>query len=260
MSDASKEVSMSGHSKWATIKRKKGATDAARGRLFTRLIKEITIAARNGGGNPDGNPRLRLAIQTAKEANMPADNIKRAIQKGTGELEGVSYEELTYEGYGPAGVAILVEIATDNNNRTVSEMRHIFSRNNGNLGTSGSVAWMFDRKGLITIPRKGLSLSENSLMEIVLEAEAEDLQSDEDTFTVTTSTQNFEAVKKALEEKNVAVENASLQMIPKNTVKVTGKEAETTLKLMEALEEHDDVQNVFANFDIDEKELANFNQ
>lgn len=253
---------MSGHSKWATIKRKKGATDAARGRLFTRLIKEITIAARNGGGNPEGNPRLRLAIQTAKDANMPADNIKRAVQKGTGELEGVTYEELIYEGYGPGGVAVLVEIATDNNNRTVSEMRHIFSRNNGNLGTSGSVAWMFDRKGTITVPRKGQSttVSENSLMEIVLEAEAEDLQSDDDSFTVTTSPQTFEAVKKVLEERNIAVESASLQMIPKNTVKVTGKEAESTLKLMEALEEHDDVQNVYANFDIDEQELTNLNQ
>lgn len=253
---------MSGHSKWATIKRKKGATDAARGRLFTRLIKEITIAARNGGGNPDGNPRLRLAIQTAKEANMPADNIKRAVQKGTGELEGVTYEELTYEGYGPGGVAVLVEIATDNNNRTVSEMRHIFSRNNGNLGTSGSVAWMFDRKGIIAVPRKGQTtqLTENSLMEIVLEAEAEDLQADDEAFTITTSPQTFDAVKKVLEDKGIIAESASMQMLPKNTVKVTGKEAETTLKLLDALEEHDDVQNVYANFDIDEKELATLNQ
>lgn len=252
---------MSGHSKWATIKRKKGATDAARGRLFTRLIKEITIAARNGGGNPEGNPRLRLAIQTAKAANMPADNIKRAIQKGTGELEGVTYEELIYEGYGPGGVAVLVEIATDNNNRTVSELRHLFSRNNGNLGTSGSVAWMFDRKGTIVIPQSGQSqpVTEDSLLEIILEAGADDLQTEEETYTITTSPQTFDAVKKALEDQQIVVESASLAMIPQNMVKVTGKDAENTLKLMEALEEHDDVQNVYANFDIDEKELAGFN-
>jgi YebC/PmpR family DNA-binding regulatory protein len=252
---------MSGHSKWATIKRKKGATDAARGRLFTRLIKEITIAARNGGGNAEGNPRLRLAIQTAKAANMPADNIKRAIQKGTGELEGVTYEELIYEGYGPGGVAVLVEIATDNNNRTVSELRHLFSRNNGNLGTSGSVAWMFDRKGTIVVPRSGQSqpVTEDSLLEIILEAGADDLQTEDETYTITTSPQAFDAVKKALEDAPIVLESASLAMIPQNTVKVTGKDAENTLKLMEALEEHDDVQNVYANFDIDEKELAGLN-
>ena len=252
---------MSGHSKWATIKRKKGATDAARGRLFTRLIKEITIAAKNGGGNPDGNPRLRLAIQTAKAANMPADNIKRAIQKGTGELPGVSYEEVTYEGYGPSGVAVLVEVVTDNNNRTVSEMRHVFSRNNGNMGQSGSVAWMFSRKGNIVIPRSDqpVPLTEDDVMAIVLEAGADDLQSDDDTFTVATSPTEFDAVKKAIEDKGIKIEHAALQMIPQNTVKVTGKEAEQTLKLMEALEEHDDVQNVYSNFDIDEKELASIN-
>jgi YebC/PmpR family DNA-binding regulatory protein len=252
---------MSGHSKWATIKRKKGATDAARGRLFTRLIKEITIAARNGGGNPDGNPRLRLAIQTAKAANMPADNIKRAVQKGTGELEGVTYEELIYEGYGPGGVAVLVEIATDNNNRTVSELRHLFSRNNGNLGTSGSVAWMFDRKGTIVVPQSGQPqpVTEDSLLEIILEAGADDLQNEDETYTITTSPQTFDAVKKALEDRQIVLESASLAMIPQNTVKVTGKDAENTLKLMEALEEHEDVQNVYANFDIDEKELAGLN-
>ncbi|HEX9656108.1 MAG TPA: YebC/PmpR family DNA-binding transcriptional regulator [Bacteroidota bacterium] len=252
---------MSGHSKWATIKRKKAATDSARGRLFTRLIKEITIAARNGGGNAEGNPRLRLAIQTAKSANMPADNITRAIQKGTGELEGVSYEELTYEGYGPGGVAILAEIVTDNNNRTVSEMRHIFSRSNGNLGHSGSVAWMFNRQGTIVIPTSGnnSSLTEDDLLSVVLEAGADDLQDDDEVFTVTTSPQAFEQVKQAIEDKGIAIENASLQMVPDNTVKVTGKEAEQVLKLMEALEEHDDVQNVFANFDIDETEMAKIN-
>ncbi|HET6272714.1 MAG TPA: YebC/PmpR family DNA-binding transcriptional regulator [Bacteroidota bacterium] len=252
---------MSGHSKWATIKRKKGATDAARGRLFTRLIKEITIAAKNGGGNLDGNPRLRLAIQTAKASNMPADNIKRAMQKGTGELPGVSYEEVTFEGYGPSGVAIIVEVVTDNNNRTVSEMRHVFSRNNGNLGHSGSVAWMFHRKGTIVIPKAGQKkpLSEEDLLSIILDAGAEDMQTEDDTYTITTSPATFDAVKKAIEEKGITIENASLQMIPQNTVKVSGKEAEQTLKLMEALEEHDDVQSVYSNFDIDEKELVSLN-
>lgn len=250
---------MSGHSKWATIKRKKGATDAARGRLFTRLIKEITIAAKNGGGNPDGNPRLRLAIQTAKGSNMPADNIKRAIQKGTGELPGVTYEEVTFEGYGPAGVAILVDVVTDNNNRTVSEMRHVFSRNNGNLGQSGSVAWMFHKKGNIVVPRGGQSITEDDLMSIILDAGADDMITDDESFTVVTSPHLFDAVKKAIEDKGIKVESAALQMVPQNTVKVTGREAEQTLKLMEALEEHEDVQNVYSNFDIDEKELASIN-
>jgi YebC/PmpR family DNA-binding regulatory protein len=252
---------MSGHSKWATIKRKKGATDAARGRLFTRLIKEITIAAKNGGGNAEGNPRLRLAIQTAKSSNMPADNIKRAIQKGTGELPGVSYEEVTFEGYGPAGVAILVDTVTDNNNRTVSEMRHVFSRNNGNLGQSGSVAWMFTRKGNIVVPTAGQAtpVNEDDLMNIILEAGADDMQFEDDTFTISTSPVQFDAVKKAIEDKGIKVESAALQMVPQNTIKITGKEAEQTLKLMEALEEHDDVQNVYSNFDIDEKELASLN-
>jgi YebC/PmpR family DNA-binding regulatory protein len=249
---------MSGHSKWATIKRKKGATDAARGRLFTRLIKEITIAARNGGGNLDGNPRLRLAVQTGKDNNMPADNIKRAIQKGTGELPGVQYEEITYEGYGPAGVAILVEVVTDNSNRAVSEMRHVFSRNNGNMGQSGSVAWMFHKKGSITVARGAQKnpLTEDDLLNIILDAGADDMQSDDDTFSITTSPAVFDAVKKALEDKGIVIEHASLQMVPQNTVKIAGKEAEQTLKLLEALEEHDDVQNVYSNFDIDEKELA----
>jgi len=252
---------MSGHSKWATIKRKKGATDAARGRLFTRLIKEITIAARDGGGNAEGNPRLRLAIQTAKDNNMPADNIKRAVQRGTGELPGVTYEEVTYEGYGPGGVAIILEAVTDNANRTVSEIRHVFSRNNGNMGQSGSVAWIFQRKGLILVPTNGQKkpLTEDDLMAIVLEAGADDLVVESDAFTVTTSPQAFDAVKKALEDAGIVLESASLQMVPQNTVKVTGREAEQLLKLMEAIEEHDDVQNVYANFDIDEKELASLN-
>jgi YebC/PmpR family DNA-binding regulatory protein len=252
---------MSGHSKWATIKRKKAATDSARGNLFTRLIKEITIAARNGGGDPNGNPRLRLAIQTAKAANMPADNIKRGIQKGTGELPGVSYEEITYEGYGAAGVAILVEVVTDNANRAVSEIRHAFSRNNGNLGQAGSVAWMFQKKGSILVAASQKTpLSEDDLLSIILEAGADDMQAETDgTFSIVTSPQAFEPVKKALEDKGVAVESASLQMVPGNTVKVTGKDAENVMKLMNTLEEHDDVQNVYSNFDIDDKELASFN-
>jgi YebC/PmpR family DNA-binding regulatory protein len=247
---------MSGHSKWATIKRKKAVTDSNRGRLFTRLIKEIVIAARNGGGTAEGNPRLRLAIQTAKQANMPAENIKRAIQRGTGELPGVVYEEVTYEGYGPGGVAVLVEVVTDNSNRAVSEMRHAFSRNNGNMGQSGSVGWMFHRKGNIVIPRAGAGISEDDLLGVILEAGAEDMQADEETYVVITSPPAFEAVKKAIEDKSIKIESAALQMIPQNTVKVTGKEAEQVLKLMEVIEEHDDVQNVYSNFDIDEKELA----
>jgi YebC/PmpR family DNA-binding regulatory protein len=252
---------MSGHSKWATIKRKKAATDSARGRLFTRLIKEISIAARDGGGNPEANPRLRLAIQTAKAANMPADNIKRAIQKGTGELPGTSYEEITYEGYGPGGVAVIVEVVTDNSNRTVSEIRHIFSRQNGNMGQTGSVGWMFHKKGMLTVSAAAQSrpVSEDDILDIILEAGADDMQADEDTFTITTSPQAFEPVKKALEDKGIVLESSSLQMVAQNTVRVTGKEAEQALKLLEALEEHDDVQNVYSNFDIDEKELAALN-
>jgi YebC/PmpR family DNA-binding regulatory protein len=249
---------MSGHSKWATIKRKKAATDSARGRLFTRLIKEISIAARQSGGNAEGNPRLRLAIQTAKQANMPADNIKRAVQKGTGELPGVAYEEVTYEGYGPGGVAILVETVTDNANRTVSEMRHTFSRSNGNLGQSGSVGWMFQRKGSIVIPKAGqkLPFTEDDLLGIILDAGADDMQTEPDLYAITTAPQSFDVVKKAIDDKGIAVESAALQMVPQNTVKITGKDAENMMKLMEALEEHDDVQNVYANFDIDDKELA----
>lgn len=249
---------MSGHSKWATIKRKKAATDSARGQLFTRLIKEITIAARNGGGNPDGNPRLRLAILTAKTNNMPADNIKRAIQKGTGELPGVTYEEITYEGYGPSGAAILVDVVTDNANRTVSEIRHIFSRNNGNLGQSGSVAWMFHKKGTIVIPVAGQKkpLSEDDILGIILDAGADDMQAESGSFTVLTAPSAFEAVKKALDDSGIMHESASIQMVPQNTVKVTGKDAENLVKLMDALDQHDDVQNVSSNFDIDDKELA----
>ncbi|MCX6169716.1 MAG: YebC/PmpR family DNA-binding transcriptional regulator [Ignavibacteriales bacterium] len=238
---------MSGHSKWATIKRKKGALDAKRGKIFTRLIREITIAARQAGGDPDGNPRLRLAIDNAKSANMPADNIERAIKKATGELDGSQISELTYEGYGPGGVALLIEVATDNKNRTVAEIRHIFSRGLGNMGETGSVAWMFERKGIITLKRDGKS--EDDLMEIILDAGADDLTSEEDFFEVTTTMENFETVRKKIIENKLIVENASLQWIAKNSAPIKGDDAEKLMKLIEALEESDDVQNVFSNAD-----------
>jgi len=238
---------MSGHSKWATIKRKKGALDAKRGKIFTRLIREITIAARQAGGDPDGNPRLRLAIDNAKSANMPADNIDRAIKKATGELEGSQISELTYEGYGPGGVALLIEVATDNKNRTVAEIRHIFSRGLGNMGETGSVAWMFERKGIITLKRDGKS--EDELMEIVLDAGADDLTTEEDFFEVTTTLENFEPVRKKILDNKLIVENASLQWIAKNSIPIKGDDAEKLMKLIEALEESDDVQNVFSNAD-----------
>ena len=252
---------MAGHSKWANIQHRKGRQDEKRGKIWTRIIREITVAARAGGGDLSTNPRLRLAIDRAKAANMPADNIKRAIQKGTGELPGVSYEELTYEGYGAAGVAILVEVVTDNPNRAVSEIRHAFSRANGNLGQAGSVAWMFQKKGSILVAAgQKTPLSEDDLLSIILEAGADDMQAETDgTFSIVTSPQAFEAVKKALEDKGIVVESASLQMVPQNTVKVTGKDAEHVIKLMNTLEEHDDVQNVYSNFDIDDKELASLN-
>lgn len=238
---------MSGHSKWATIRRKKGALDAKRGKLFTKLIKEITIAARQGGGDPDGNPRLRLAVDNAKSANMPADNIDRAIKKATGELEGAQYHELTYEGYGPGGVAILVEVATDNKNRTVAEIRHIFSRGSGNMGETGSVAWMFERKGVITVKRDGKS--EDDMMEIILDAGGDDLQTEEEFFEITTTLESFEPVRKILVDKKLTVENASLQWTAKNLVPVKGDDAEKLMKLIESIEECDDVQNVFTNAD-----------
>ncbi len=249
---------MSGHNKWAKIKHKKAGTDAQRGKLFSRLIKEITIAARQGGGDPAGNPRLRLAVQTAKDNNMPADNIKRAIQRGTGELPGVQYEELTYESYGPGGVALMIELVTDNKNRSVAELRHLLDRNNGKLAEAGSVAWMFQKKGSIEVPKS--AIGEDELLNIILEAGADDMSSEEDYYDVTTSFEAFEAVKKAIEDKGLKVSNASVQMQPQNTVHVEGKEAEQVLRLMEALEEHDDVQNVYANFDIDDSVLAQLNQ
>lgn len=238
---------MSGHSKWATIKRKKAALDAKKGKIFTKLIKEITIAARQGGGDPDGNPRLRLAIDNAKSQNMPADNIERAIKKATGELEGVSYNELTYEGYGPAGIAIMVEVATDNKNRTVAEVRHLFSKHGGSLGETGSVAWMFDRKGIITIPKQGKT--EDDILAIVLDAGADDLQTEEDFFEISTSVENFESVRKALLQNNLQIENASLQWVAKNLIKVSGEDAEKVMKLIDAIEDCDDVQNVYTSAD-----------
>lgn len=238
---------MSGHSKWATIRRKKGALDAKRGKIFTRLIREITIAARQAGGDPEGNPRLRLAIDNAKAANMPADNIERAIKKATGELEGSQITELTYEGYGPGGIAVLIEAATDNKNRTVAEVRHLFGKNGGNMGETGSVAWMFERKGLITVKRE--NKSEDEMMEIILEAGADDLATEEDFFEVTTSLENFEPVRKTLIDKKLTVDNASLQWVAKNLIQVKGEEAEKVMKLIEGVEESDDVQNVFTNAD-----------
>lgn len=238
---------MSGHSKWATIKRKKAVLDSKRGKIFTKLIKEITIAARDGG-DPNGNPRLRLAVDNAKAANMPLDNIERAIKKATGELEGVTYHELTYEGYGPAGVAVLVEVATDNKNRTVAEVRHLFSKNGGSMGETGSVAWMFDRKGVITLPAEGKK--EDDVMEIILEAGADDLTTEEDYFEVTTTVESFEPVRRTLVDKNFAIENASLQWIAKNMIEVKGEDAEKVMKMIEGLEDLDDVQNVYSNADI----------
>jgi YebC/PmpR family DNA-binding regulatory protein len=241
---------MSGHSKWATIRRKKGALDAKRGKLFTKLIKEITIAARDGGGDPNGNPRLRLAVDNAKAANMPQDNIERAIKKATGELEGVHFEEFTYEGYAPAGIAVLVEVVTDNKKRTVAEVRHLFSKGGGNMGEVGSVAWMFDKKGVITLPNQ--SKSEDEIMEIILDAGADDLQTEEEVFVVQTSVESFETVRKALIEKELEIENASLQWVAKNHIKVSGEDAEKVIKLIESLEDNDDVQNVYTNADINE--------
>ena len=238
---------MSGHSKWATTKRKKAVIDSKRGKIFTKLIKEITISARQGGGDSAGNPRLRLAIDNAKAANMPADNIERAVKKATGELEGQIYSELTYEGYAPAGIAIIVDVATDNKNRTVAEVRHIFSKLGGGMGESGSVAWMFDKKGVITLPNQGKA--EDEIMEIVIDAGADDMQTEEDFFEVQTSLENFENVRKILIDKNLTIENASLQWVPKNTIPIKGEDAEKLIKLIETLEDNDDVQSVFTNAD-----------
>lgn len=242
---------MSGHSKWSTIKRKKAAADQKRGKIFTKLIKEITVAARQGGGDIDGNPRLRLAVDNAKSANMPMDNIDRAIKKATGEVEGANYLELTYEGYGPGGIAVLVESVTDNKNRTVAEVRHAFSKHGGSLGENGSVAWMFDRKGVITLPAQGKT--EDEIMELVLDAGAEDIQAEEDFFEITSAVEDFENVRKSIADAGLEVENASLQWIAKNTVEVGGEASEKLMKMIDMIEDSDDVQNVYSNADfIDE--------
>jgi YebC/PmpR family DNA-binding regulatory protein len=243
---------MSGHSKWATIKHKKAALDAKRGKSFTRIIKEITIAARSGG-DPDGNPRLRTAILAAKAVSMPADNIKKAVMRGTGELEGGMIEEVMFEGYGPGGAAVLVNVATDNRNRTVAEIRHVFSKNGGNMGEQGSVAWMFERKSQIFVP--GEKATEDQLMSVVLDAGGEDLRSDGDRWEILSAPEAHDAVLKALEAAGLPQEDASVAWVPKNLVKLEGKNAQAMLRLSDAFEDHDDVQNVYSNFDIDEKEL-----
>jgi YebC/PmpR family DNA-binding regulatory protein len=245
---------MSGHSKWATIKHKKGALDAKRGKIFTRLIKEITIAAKLGGGDPDGNPRLRGAVAAAKAENMPNENIKRAIQRGTGELEGVSYEEITYEGYGPGGVAVIVDVLTDNKNRAVSEIRHAFSKNGGNLGAEGAVAWMFTTKGLVTVPKS--SASEDKLTEIVLEAGAEDLSDQGENWEILTDPKDFEAVTNAIKGAGLAPETAQVTKIASTYTKLEGSQANAMIRLLETLEDLDDTQNVYSNFDMDEAPVA----
>jgi len=244
---------MSGHSKWSTIKRKKGAADAKRGKAFTKLIKEIMVAARFGGGDMNANPRLRTAVLAAKAENMPRENIDRAIKKGTGELEGVNYEELTYEGYGPGGVAMLLEVLTDNKNRTVADVRHVFSKQNGSIGEAGCVSWMFEKKGLMTINKAGVD--EDRLIEVALDAGALDVNDAGKEFDVTTSPGNFEEVKKKLEEAGFKCSYGEVTMVPQTTVRLAGKEAEQMLKLMEALEDADDVQKVYANFDIADEEM-----
>ncbi|HEY5610649.1 MAG TPA: YebC/PmpR family DNA-binding transcriptional regulator [Thermoanaerobaculia bacterium] len=246
---------MSGHSKWNTIKHKKGAADAKRGKVFTRLIKELTVAARMGGGDPAGNPRLRASILEAKANNMPKDNIERAIKKGSGELGGAQIEEITYEGYAPGGVALMVEVMTDNSNRTTPEIRHIFEKNGGNLGTPGSVRFMFEKKGYFTIERS--AIGEDKLMEVVLEAGADDLRTDDpETFEVLAKPENFEAVQQALERAAIPVVEAKVGMIPSTYVKLDEQKAKVTLRMLELLDDHDDVQNVWSNFDIPEELMS----
>lgn len=246
---------MSGHNKWSTIKHKKGAADARRGRVFTRLIKEITVAARMGGGDPNANPRLRTAIAAAKTENMPKDNIERAVKKGTGELEGTTYEESSYEGYGPGGAAVLVESLTDNKNRAVAEIRHIFNRHGGNLGENGCVAWMFSKKGYISVSPE--AITEERLMELAIEAGAEDVRQEDGVFEVITGPEDFESVKNALIENKVPLEEAEITMLPNTTINLSGREAEQMVRLMDALEGADDVQKIHTNADIDDATLAN---
>jgi YebC/PmpR family DNA-binding regulatory protein len=245
---------MSGHSKWHSIKHKKGALDAKRGKLFTKFIKEITVAARTGGGDPDANARLRKAILDAKAGNMPNDTIERAIRRGTGEEEGVNYEEITYEGYGPGGVALLIQSLTDNRNRTVAEIRHLFSKNGGNLGESGSVGWMFEKKGYIVVDKA--AKSEDELFELAIDAGADDLRDDQDTFEILTSPDAFESVLTAVKGAGIEPQAAEVEMVPQNYIRLEGADARQMLKLMEALEDHDDVQKVSANFDISEADMA----
>jgi YebC/PmpR family DNA-binding regulatory protein len=245
---------MAGHSKWAQIKRKKAVTDARRGQLWTRLLKEVTVAARMGGGDPDGNPRLRTAIQEAKGANCPNDNIERAIKRGTGELEGVSYEEVNYEGYGPGGVAILVEVVTDNRNRSVAEIRHLFSKSGGNLGESGCVAWMFDKRGFFAID-KG-QMTEEEFMELALEIDADDISIEEEAYEIYSQPEQFGAIREALEQRDVELIAKEIAMLPQNRIEVEGDKTPQLLRLLENLEEQEDVQHVWANFDIDAEVLA----
>lgn len=245
---------MSGHSKWATIKHKKAATDAKRGRVFTRIIREITIAARSGGGDPNTNPRLRTAIATAKNENMPNDNIERAILRGTGQLEGETYEEAQFEGYGPGGVGVLIQVVTSNRNRAVGDIRHLMGKNGGNLGENGSVSWQFHRKGEIVVPKE--AADEEKMMNIVLEAGAEDLKDDGSAWSVITPADIFEKVRDALTAAGVKPASAEIAMVPQNYIKLTGAQAAQMVRLIESLEEHDDVQHVYSNFDVDEKEVA----
>ena len=247
---------MSGHSKWHSIKHKKAATDAKRGKLFTKIIRELSVAARAGGGDPDANPRLRKAVADARAVNMPADNIKRAIMKGTGQLEGSSFEEVAYEGYGAGGVAIFVEALSDNKNRTVSELRHIFTKNGGRIGESGCVAWMFKRKGYIVIDKS--KAGEDRLLDIVLASGAEDVSDDGSNWEIVTPPDVYDAVVEALKQNNIDIDTSSLGYIPQNYVRLEGKPAQQLLRLMEELEDHEDVQNVWANFDIPEEEIAAF--
>ena len=245
---------MSGHSKWHSIKHKKGATDAKRGKLFTKFIKEITVAARSGGGDPDANARLRKAVLDAKAGNMPNDTIDRAIRRGTGAETGIHYDEITYEGYGPGGVALLIEAVTDNRNRTVAEIRHVFSKNGGNLGEAGSVGWLFEKKGYIVVDKA--AKPEEELFEIAIEAGADDVRDDEDNFEIITSPEKFESVQSAIKSAGIEPHVAEVSMVPQNYVKLEGSSAQQMLRLMEAMEDHDDVQKVYANFDIDEAEMA----
>jgi len=249
---------MSGHSKWATIKHKKGAADAKRGKLFTKLIKEIAVAARIGGGDPDSNPRLRTAIADAKAVNMPADNIKRGIQRGTGELPGVQYEEIVYEGYGPSGVALIMEIATDNRNRTLAELRHILSKHGGNLGETGCVTWIFSKRGYIVIEKS--KVEEDALLELITEAGADDMREDGENWEILCPVENFQRVLDALNKAGITPAAAELAMVPQTQVKISGKPADQVLRLMDELDEHEDVQHVYANFDIEDAELQSLAQ